>query len=401
MYSYKEVLTFVAEEDVQFIRLTFFDVFGKQKNISILPNELERAFNEGISFDASAIAGFGDEVECDLFLHPDPSTLTILPWRPSHGRVVRMYCDIRHPDGSQFHLDSRFILKNAMIAAKRKGLSISFGPEMEFYLFETDDNGHPTKTPLDYAGYMDISPEDKGENIRREICLMLLDIGIIPETSHHEEGPGQNEIDFRYSDALVAADNTSIFKWVVKTISARNGIHAEFSPKPLCNEAGNGMHINMSVLSQDGVDYSNLFIAGILNHIEEITLFLNPTEESYQRLGGRKAPKYITWSPENRSQLIRIPATKNKKKRIELRSPDPSCNPYLAFALLIYAGIDGIERKLTLPPAHNINLYTADTSITDELQTLPTTLEAASEITLNSSFIKNILPEEYLTAYCK
>ncbi len=401
MYSYKEVLTFVREEDVQFIRLAFFDIFGKQKNISIMPNELERAFTEGISFDASAIDGFGDEVECDLFLHPEPSTLAVLPWRPNHGRVVRMYCEIRHPDGSPFASDSRFVLKNAIKAARAKGLSISFGPEMEFYLFENDENGKPTKIPFDNAGYMDISPEDKGENVRREICFTLIDIGIDPEASHHEEGPGQNEIDFRYSDALTAADNTSLFKWVVRTISARNGLYADFSPKPLEDEAGNGMHINMSILSQDGADHTYTFMAGILEHINEITVFLNPTEDSYKRLGGRKAPKYVTWSPENRSQLIRIPAVKTRKKRLELRSPDPSCNPYLTFALLIYAGLDGIERNLTPQEPCNKNLYTETDEITKDLLALPETLSEARSFTMQSDFIKSILPEEYLNAYCK
>lgn len=401
MYSYREVLTFVHEEDVQFIRLVFFDVYGKQKNISIMPTELERAFTEGISFDASAIAGFGDEVKCDLFLHPDPSTLSVLPWRPSNGRVVRMYCDIRHPDGTPFNADSRLLLKNAVKYAKKKGLHISFGPEMEFYLFETDENGKATKIPLDDAGYMDISPEDKGENIRREICFNLIDIGIDPEASHHEEGPGQNEIDFKYSDAITAADNTAFFRWIVKTIASRNGLCAEFSPKPLVEEPGNGMHINMSVLSENGKDYTDNFLSGILEHIKEITVFLNPTDESYLRLGEKKAPKYITWSAENRSQLIRIPAVKKGTKRIELRSPDPSVNPYLAFALLIYAGIDGIDRQLTPPPACNLNLFTASTDITDDLDSLPHNLTLAAVEASSSEFVKNILPEEYITAYCR
>ncbi len=400
MYSYKEVLTFVREEDVQFIRLAFFDIYGKQKNVSIMPNELERAFTEGISFDASAIDGFGDEVQCDLFLHPEPSTLTLIPWRPSHGRVVRMYCEIRHPDGTPFIADSRLLLKNAIKTARNKGFSISFGPEMEFYLFETDENGRATKIPLDNAGYMDISPEDKGENVRREICFTLVDMGIDPEASHHEEGPGQNEIDFRYSDALTSADNTSLFKWVVKTVAARNGLSADFSPKPLEEYSGNGMHINMSILHQNGTDYTDSFMAGILEHIQEMTLFLNPTTDSYERLGQKKAPKYVTWSPENRSQLIRIPATKSKKKRLELRSPDPSCNPYLAFALLIYAGLDGIENQLAPPEPCNQNLYTGNEDITKDLDTLPTSLEAAKTIASNSEFIKRILPLEYLTTYC-
>ena len=401
MFSYDEVLTFAHQEDVKFIRLTFFDVFGRQKNISIMPEELERAFKEGISFDASAIAGFGDEVKSDLFLHPDPATLSILPWRPTNGRVARMYCDIRYPDGTLLEKDSRLILKNAMQVAKEKGISVYFGPEIEFYLFKTDENGDATTIPFDYAGYMDIAPKDKGENIRREICFTLIDMGIRPEASHHEEGPGQNEIDFRYSDALTSADNTSTFKWVVKVISLNNGLYADFSPKPLKDQAGSGMHINMSLESNDGKDYSEMFMAGIMEHIAEMTLFFNPREESYLRLGEKKAPKYITWSPENRSQLIRIPAVKSMQKRIELRSPDPLTNPYLAFALLIYAGLDGIERKILPPEPLNINLFKADKEITKQLKTLPMTVMEAFQCASNSDFINKILPKTYLETYGK
>lgn len=401
MYSYQDVLTYVREEDVQFIRLAFFDVFGTPKNISIMPNALERAFKHGISFDASAIPGFGDEVESDLFLHPDPSTLTALPWRPRQGGVVRMYCDIRHPDGTPFIADSRQLLKNVMNEAADKGFHLSMGPEVEFYLFETDENGKPTSIPFDNATYMDIAPEDKGENIRREICFTLIDIGIEPEASHHEEGPGQNVIAFKYSDALTSADNASTFKWVVKTIASTNGLYADFSPKPLATSLGNGMHVNISVHNIEDKDYTDQFMAGILAHISEITAFLNPTQESYDRLGGLRAPKYITWSAENRSQLIRIPAEKKKAKRIELRSPDPTCNPYLAFTLLIKAGLDGIEHNLTPQPACNINLFTADAEITDALDRLPDNLSLAVNKAKNSEFVKNILPEEYIKAYCQ
>ena len=360
MYSYDKVVKFVHEEDVKFIRLAFFDVFGVQKNISIMPGELLRAFTDGISFDASAVAGFGDEVKSDLFLYPDPETLSILPWRPANGRVARMYCDIRYPDGTLFEKDSRLILKNAVKYAKDRGITVNFGSEVEFYLFRTDEKGDPTKQPFDYAGYMDIAPEDRGENVRREICFTLIEMGIQPEASHHEEGPGQNEIDFHYSDALTAADNTSTFKWVVKTAAMGNGLYADFSPKPIREQAGSGMHVNMSVCSDDGKDYTDEFMSGIMAHVREMTLFLNPCENSYERLGERKAPGYITWSPQNRSQLIRIPASGSGQKRIELRSPDPMANPYLAYALLIYAGMDGIEKKMPVPEPMNINLYKAD-----------------------------------------
>lgn len=399
MYSFEEVLTFVRQEDIKFIRLVFFDVFGKQKNISIIADELERAFHEGISFDASAIAGFGDEVKSDLFLHPDPSTISILPWRPSSGRVIKMYCDIKYPDGTLFEKDSRLLLKNAVREADKFGLSVYFGTEVEFYLFKTDENGEATKIPSDNAGYMDIGPDDKGENVRREICFTLQEMGIIPEASHHEEGPGQNEIDFRYGDALTTADNTSAFKWVVKTIAMRNGLYADFSPKPLEGKSGNGMHINMSLKSRDGKDYTNSFIAGIMAHISEMTLFLNPTESSYARLGEKKAPMYITWSPENRSQLIRIPAATGEHVRFELRSPDPTTNPYIAFALLIYAGLSGIKNNIPIPEAVNINLFKTDDSIKNKLTPLPRDLNEAYEIASKSPFIKEFLPQTYLESY--
>lgn len=395
MYSYDEVMTFVQEEDVKFIRLAFFDITGRQKNISIMPGELRRAFTDGISFDASAILGFSDSYRSDLFLHPDPSTLTILPWRPSHGRVVRMLCDIKYPDGTVYEKDSRYILKKAIEKAKKAGISCFFGSEFEFYLFKTDENGEPTNIPFDRAGYMDIAPEDKGENIRREICFTLLDMGIKPESSHHEEGPGQHEIDFRYSGALSAADNASTFKAVVKTVADRNGLYADFSPKPLQYESGSGMHVNISIKNSLGADSRDSFMAGILAHIKEITAFLNPCEESYRRLGQRKAPRYITWSRENRSQLIRIPAATGEYSRIELRSPDAASNPYIVYALLIYAGLDGIERGLTPPAPTDIDLFSASEGELASLSTLPETLEQAKELAKNSDFVKSILPAPY------
>lgn len=399
MYDSRDIITFIEEEDVKFIRLSFFDLYGIQKNISIMPSELKRAFSEGISFDASAIAGFEDEVHSDLFLVPDPSTAAILPWRPINGRVMRMYCNIFYPDGTPYEKDCRRILSKAVEYASSKGFSINFGPEVEFYLFQTAEDGTPTKKPLDNAGYMDISPDDKGENIRREICFTLEDMGIQPESSHHEDAPGQNEIDFRYSDALTAADNTATFKWVVRTIANVNGASADFSPKPLSEESGNGMHINMSVSNTDGVDYSDLFMAGILEHASEMTIFLNPVSQSYKRLGENKAPRYIVWSPQNRSQLIRIPAERDGIKRIELRSPDPQANPYLAFALLIYAGLDGIEKKLPVPEPLNVNMYKADKTITSHLNSLPLSLSDARRVAEESSFIQKVLPESFLDSF--
>ncbi len=391
IYTAREVYDFVRQEDVKFIRLAFCDVNGKQKNISITPDELPRAFSDGISFDASAIKGFGDEVGSDLLLFPVPSTLNILPWRSSHGNVIRMFCSMKYPDGTQFEKDSRMILQRAVDAAAAKGVSVQFGAEFEFYLFNTDEKGMPTDEPFDRAGYMDVAPEDMGENARREICLTLLEMGIKPESSHHEEGPGQNEIDFRYSDAMTAADNAMNFMTVVKAAAQRNGIYADFSPKPLPGESGNGLHINMSVKTADGEDHTNAFMAGILAHIKEMTAFLNPTEDSYKRLGEKKAPKYITWSPENRSQLIRIPAAKGEYRRIELRSPDPTANPYIAYALLIMAGLDGIERELTAPEAVNVNLYKADSSVTEPLDRLPASLDEAIAVAEGSDFVRGVI----------
>lgn len=391
IYTAREVYDFVRQEDVKFIRLAFCDVNGKQKNISIMPDELSRAFSDGISFDASAIKGFGDEVGSDLLLFPVPSTLNILPWRSSHGNVIRMFCSMKYPDGTQFEKDSRMILQRAVDAAAAKGVSVQFGAEFEFYLFNTDEKGMPTDEPFDRAGYMDVAPEDRGENARREICLTLLEMGIKPESSHHEEGPGQNEIDFRYSDAMTAADNAMNFMTVVKAAAQRNGIYADFSPKPLPGESGNGLHINMSVKTADGEDHTNAFMAGILAHIKEMTAFLNPTEDSYKRLGEKKAPKYITWSPENRSQLIRIPAAKGEYRRIELRSPDPTANPYIAYALLIMAGLDGIEHELTAPEAVNVNLYKADSSVTEPLDRLPASLDEAIAVAEGSDFVRGVI----------
>lgn len=401
LYTEQEVIDFAEAEDVKFIRLAFCDLFGIQKNISIMPSELPRAFASGISFDASAIHGFRDEATSDLLLFPDPSTLSVLPWRPSHGRVVRLYCDIKYPDGRPFELDSRYILRNAVSEAKKHGISCRFGTEYEFYLFKTDDEGNPTKTPHDDAGYMDISPADKGENIRREVCLTLEEMGIHPESSHHEEGPGQHEIDFKYSDPITSAENAVTFKYVVKTIAALNGLYASFSPKPIENRSGNGLHINFSVTSSDGNDPSPAFMAGILDHITEITAFLNRLPESYERLGQLKAPKYISWSPENRSQLIRIPAAAGEYKRIELRSPDPSANPYLVFALLIYTGLDGVIKGSVPPAPINKNLFRIDRSETKDLEMLPDSLSEAIKAALKSELVYKYLPDRLIDVYLK
>lgn len=399
-YSKGEVMQYVREEDVKFIRLAFCDVFGRQKNISIMPEELPRAFEYGIAFDASAIAGFGDETKCDLLLHPDPDTLMILPWRPEHGKVVRMFTSISYPDGTPFECDTRSLLKRAVEDARKAGYTFAFGAEQEFYLFELDEKNKPTKIPYDEAGYMDIAPEDRGENIRREICLTLEQMGIRPESSHHEEGPGQNEIDFRYSDPLTAADNTMTFQTIVKTVARRNGVHVDFGPKPLEDKPGNGFHINMSVKPCDDPDNLYYMIAGVLDKIVEMTAFLNPTKASYQRFGAHKAPGYVSWSSENRSQLVRIPAAVGEYRRAELRSPDPLANPYLAFALMIYAALSGLESRQPLPEAANINLYKADAQTLSMFRKLPETLNAACSIAAESDFIKAHIPAAILDIYC-
>ena len=399
-YSKQEIIQYVQEEDVKFIRLAFCDVFGKQKNISIMPSELPRAFEYGIAFDASAIVGFGDESRSDLLLHPEADTLMVLPWRPEHGRVVRMFCHITYPDGTPFECDSRAILKEAVQTAKDAGYHFFFGAEQEFYLFKLNENGEPTKEPYDNAGYMDIAPEDKGENIRREVCLTLEQMGIRPESSHHEEGPGQNEIDFRYSDPLTAADNAMTFQVVVKTTAQRNGLYADFSPVPLADKPGNGFHINMSVRSDNNEDNMNYMIAGILDKIADMTVFLNTTEASYKRFGNFKAPRYISWSGENRSQLVRIPAAVGEYRRAELRSPDPLANTYLAFALMIYASLDGIQNKTKLPEPANLNLYKADAATLAGFKQLPGDLNSACLSAVNSSFIKKYIPAAILDIYC-
>ncbi len=396
-YSYEEVIDFVEQEDVIFIRLAFTDAYGRQKNIAIPPDELPRAFSDGISFDASAIAGFSSVVKSDLFLFPIPSTLTVLPWRSLHGKVVRMFCDIRYPDGTPYEKDSRAILKQAVKAAADKGISVYFGTEFEFYLFNTDEKGQPTREPLDNAGYFDVAPYDKGENVRRDIVLTLKEMGMYPETSHHEEGPGQNEVDFRHADAMTAADNALNFKNVVHAIAAQNGLVADFSPKPLSDCSGNGLHINMSVNRLDGGDSTELtahFMAGVLAHVREMSAFLNPTEDSYKRLGERKAPKYVSWSYQNRSQLIRIPAASGVYKRFELRSADPTANPYIVFALLIYAGLDGIDKNMPLPEPVDMDLY--DAANAAGLTKLPDYLSEAVDIAKKSEFVSSVLPENFI-----
>ncbi|MGI6213506.1 MAG: glutamine synthetase family protein [Christensenellales bacterium] len=406
----REVLEFVKENDVKFVRLTFCDLFGLQKNIAIMAEELEGAFEYGVSFDAHAIKGFKEVTQSDLLLYPDPATLSILPWRPGPGRVARFYCDIKNPDGTVFMLSGRALLKEVLARADKMGYICKVGTECEFYLFKSGEEGSPTDIPLDKGGYFDLSPPDKGENIRREICLTLAEMGLHPETSHHEQGPGQNEITFKFGDALESADNLQTFKSVVKAIAERNGLFASFMPKPILDAPGNGLHINLS-LAQNGrnifkkaengeqSEVASSFIAGILSRIEELTLFLNPIANSYERLGKFEAPRFVSWSHCNRSQLIRIPAATGEKFRMELRSPDPSVNPYLALALIISAGLDGIEQNATLPEAVNADLFAASEELTKGLKKLPESLSDAIRIAEAGQFAKKVVGENLFNRY--
>ena len=405
----KDILDFIKENNVKFIRLNFCDIFGFQKNISIMADEIASAFENGVSFDAHVIRGFGDITQSDLFLHPDKQTLAVLPWRPGPGRVIRFFCDIKTPDGCSFEHDTRFVLRKINERVKSMGYVCKIGAECEFYLFKLNESGGPSSVTLDKGTCMDIAPLDMGEDIRREICLTLEEMGIKPESSHHELGPGQNEIDFKFDDAVASADNLQTFKTVVKAIASRNGLFASFMPKPLPDAPGSGMHINLSLYQNGENIFKNVneghsaaaesFIAGVLEKTPEITLFLNPLANSYERFGKFEAPKFVSWSHQNRSQLIRIPAATGENVRMELRSPDPSLNPYLAFALIISAGLDGIERNLPLLPAINSDLYTAENNITKDLIQLPGTLEKAIELAEKSVFIRGVTGERLFSKY--
>ena len=398
-YTPDEVMQYVLEEDVKFVRMAFCDVYGKQRNVAIMAGELPRAFDHGIAFDASAVSGFDMDERSDLFLRPNADTLKELPWRPQSGRVAHMFCDIVHPDGTPFDGDTRALLRATVEAAATQGYEFRFGTEMEFYLFRLDEQGRPTEEPFDEAGYMDVAPEDRGENVRREICLTLERMGIFPESSHHESGPGQNEIDFRYADPLTAADNAVMFRSVVRTIAAQNGLWADFSPRPLPHRDGNGMHINLSA-KRSGKELSPLeLVPGLMRRVREITRLLNPSENSYARLGRDKAPAYVTWSEENRSQLLRVPAAAGEFKRVELRSPDNATNPYLAFTLMIHACLEGIESRFPLPEPTDLNLFRADAATLQRFERLPATLEEATALAAQSEFLRAHIPAQVLEGY--
>lgn len=369
----EDILRILEEEDVKFIRMQFVDVLGQLKNVAITVSQIERALDGRISIDGSSIEGFARVDASDQYLVPDLDTFCIYPWRPQHGRVARFICDVYNPDGTPFVGDPRGVLERVIKRAERMGYTFNVGPECEFFLFETDEAGSPTTRTNDEAGYFDLGPLDHGESTRREICLSLEQLGFEVEASHHEHAAGQHEIDFRYDNALRTADNIMTFKLAVKVLAQRSGLHATFMPKPIYGISGSGMHLNMS-LFRDGknVFYSPegegglspvayAFIAGILEHIRGITAVTNPLVNSYKRLvAGYEAPCHIGWSFTNRSALIRVPADRGEGTRIELRSPDPTCNPYLALAVCLAAGLDGVQHFMTPPAELKENLYALD-----------------------------------------
>ncbi len=385
-YELEEVMKYIEEEDAKFIRLAFRDAYGIQKNVSVMPGELSKAFSEGIAINARVIKGFENCPYGLLYLKPDSSTLTVLPWRPDRGKVLRMFCDLYTPEGEPYILDTRTILKKAIEDADKAGIEFRFGSETEFYIFKKDENGNPTKEPYDEAGYLDIAPLDRCENIRREISLTIERMGLTPERSHHERGPGQNEIDFHFGNPLNAADHEITFKMVVSTIADRNGLVADFSPMPLSGKPGNGYHINIYAKNSEGEDVVRYAAAGIMQRIREMTLFLNPTDESYIRFGNSSAPDRVSWSDDGDAELMYVEEYMGRV-RAELRSPDASSNPYLIYALLIYAGLEGIANKQTLP------------EIMKEGAMLPASKKEAIKFANESDFIRKYLPEDLIKVY--
>ena len=415
--SVTEALEYVTENDVKFIRLAFCDIFGVQKNISIMPNALPRAFEFGIPLNAAMLGGVDFQAESSLFLVPDPKTISVLPWRPKQGRVVRFFCDIKNADGTPFIGDVRNILKQSVKRITDMGYRCFSGADCEFYLFKTSENGEPTFTPYDSAGYCDIGPFDKCENIRRAICLALEEMGIVPECSHHESGFGQNEIDFCNADPLTTAEHLITLRSVVKAIAAVNGAFASFLPRPAESLERSSLHLNISLFEKGqnifksaGSEQSDVvkkFIAGIMDKIDRITLFLNPLKTSYDW----NAPSFssdetfknwpVCWASDNYSQLIRIPAVRGEYSSMEIRSPDSSCNPYLAFALLLQAGADGIEENMPIKEPVNINRVMMKEECFTDYKMLPSNHLEAVKAAQSSDFVKRVLPEMIISAYIK
>lgn len=414
-YTKQDIIDIVKEQDVKFIRLQFTDIFGILKNVAITSDQLEKALDNKCMFDGSSIEGFVRIEESDMYLRPDINTFVIFPWRPQTGKVARLICDVYNPDGTPFEGDPRYILQRAIKRATDMGYeSFNVGPECEFFLFLTDNEGNPTTQTHDNASYFDLGPVDLGENARRDMCLALEEMGFEIEASHHEVAPGQHEIDFKYNDALTTADSILTFKMVVKTIAQRHGLHATFMPKPIFGINGSGMHTNVSLFRNGDnafydenqplqlSDEAHWFIGGLMKNIKSIVGITNPTVNSYKRLvPGYEAPVYIAWSARNRSPLIRIPAARGVSTRIELRCPDPSCNPYLALAAILNAGLDGIQNKIPSgnPTDKNIFAMTAEERKAEGIDALPGNLEEAINEMSKSEFVKSTLGDHVYEKY--
>ena len=396
-YTKKDIIQMVEDDDVEFIRLQFTDIFGALKNVAITASQIEKVLDNGCMFDGSSIEGFARIEESDMYLVPDLNTFEIFPWRPQQGKVARLICDVYKPNGEPFEGDPRYILKKVIKEADAMGYTFNVGPELEFFLFHTDDYGMPTTETHEKGGYFDLGPIDLGENARRDMVLTLEEMGFEIEASHHEVAPAQHEIDFKYTDALHTADNIETFKLVVKSIAKRHGLHASFMPKPVYGVPGSGMHINMSLDDQDGNnifgdpnDENGLskeayyFLAGLLKHAKGLMALTNPLVNSYKRLvPGYEAPVHIAWSSINRSPLIRIPATRGTGRRIELRSPDPAGNPYLVLAACLAAGLEGLkEKKMPMPNVDKtIFEMTAAEKAAESIEELPLNLfDAVKEL---------------------
>ena len=415
-YTKEDILQLMEEEDVEFVRLQFTDMFGMFKNVAITASQMEKALNNQCMFDGSSIDGFVHIEESDMFLHPDLDTFAIFPWRPQQGRVARLICDVYRPNGEPFEGDSRYVLKKQVEKARKMGYEFNVGPECEFFLYHTDDDGLPTTLTHEKAGYFDMGPIDLGENARRDMILTLEDMGFEIETSHHEMAPAQHEIDFKYKDAVKTADNIMTFKLAVKTIAKRHGLHATFMPKPKAGVCGSGMHINMS-LSKDGKNVfcdendelglskeAYYFIGGIMKHMKGMTAITNQLVNSYKRfVPGYEAPVYIAWSAKNRSPLIRIPAVKGEGTRVELRSPDSAANPYLALAVCLAAGLDGIENEIMPPKSVDQNIFEMSKieKKAAKIEDLPSNLLDAIRELEKDEFIKDVLGEHLTEVYIR
>nr|WP_302646563.1 type I glutamate--ammonia ligase [uncultured Clostridium sp.] len=415
-YSKEDILAMVEENGVKFIRLQFTDILGTLKNVAITDRQLEKALNNQCMFDGSSINGFVRVEESDMYLRPDLDTFVIFPWRPQQGKVARLICDVYMPDGTPFEGDPRYILKKAINKAEAMGYTMNVGPECEFFLFEVDNDGNPTLKTNDKGSYFDLGPIDLGENARRDMTLALEDMGFEIETSHHEVAAGQNEIDFKYADALVTADNVTTFKYVVKSIAQRHGLYATFMPKPLHGVNGSGMHVNISLIKdgknafyneEDQLGLSSVaynFIAGVLKHIKEICPITNPLVNSYKRLvPDYEAPVYIAWSAKNRSPLIRVPSARGEGTRIELRSPDPSSNPYLVLACLLLAGLEGIKDNLEPPKCIDRNIFnlSREERKRENIENLPESLHEAIAYMQKSDLVKEALGKNTFEYYIK